>query len=139
MENHVIVEVLGKGSMEINFTSGQNLTLLNIFHVLEIWKNLVFASLLSKKGFKIVIEFDNVIVSKNGIFVGKGYNCDGMFKLSINAINNVFAYMIEFDYILWHARLGHLDFGSLKYMSNNGYISYKLQNVDSKNDQKAFS
>ena len=59
-------------------------------------------NLLSKKDFKIIIESDNVIVSRNGIFVGKGYNCDGMFKLSINAINKVFAYMIEYDYMLWH-------------------------------------
>ena len=82
-------------------------------------------SLLSKKGFKIVIESNNVIVSKNDIFVSKGYNYNGMFKLSVNAINKVFAYMIESDYMLWHARLGHLNFGLLKYMSNNGYIAYK--------------
>ncbi|XP_059310880.1 uncharacterized protein LOC132062298 [Lycium ferocissimum] len=33
MGNHVTAEVEGKGTVEINFTSGQKLTLLNVFHV----------------------------------------------------------------------------------------------------------
>jgi hypothetical protein len=51
-----------------------------MFHVLEIRKNLVFASLLSTKGFKIVLEFDMVIVTKTGMFVGNGYSyCHNLF------------------------------------------------------------
>ncbi|XP_075077346.1 uncharacterized protein LOC142164072 [Nicotiana tabacum] len=97
MGNHVAADVAGKGSIEINFTSGQKLTLLNVYHVPDMKKNLMSAALLSKKGFKIVIESDHVIVSKNGVFVGKGYNCNGMFKLSINEINYVSAYIVESD------------------------------------------
>ncbi|KAL0303193.1 UNVERIFIED_CONTAM: Retrovirus-related Pol polyprotein from transposon TNT 1-94 [Sesamum radiatum] len=47
----------------------------------EIRKNLVSAAILSKKGLNTVIEADKLIVTKNGEFVGKGYYCDGMFKL----------------------------------------------------------
>jgi len=46
-----------------------------MFHVPEIRKNLVFASLLSRKGFKIVLEFDMVIVTKSEMFVGNDYSC----------------------------------------------------------------
>jgi hypothetical protein len=42
-----------------------------MFDVLEIRKNLVFVSVLSKKGFKIVLESDKVIVTKSEMFVGK--------------------------------------------------------------------
>jgi len=42
---------------------------------LRLKNNLVFASLLSKKGFKIVLEFDMVIVTKSGMFVGNSYSC----------------------------------------------------------------
>ncbi|OIT18967.1 retrovirus-related pol polyprotein from transposon tnt 1-94, partial [Nicotiana attenuata] len=59
MGNHVTAEVAGKGTVEINFTFGQKLTLLNVFHVPEIMKNLICSSLLSKRGFKIVIESDH--------------------------------------------------------------------------------
>jgi hypothetical protein len=65
-----------------------------VFHIPEIRKNLVSASLLSKKGFKIVFESDKIIVTKSGKFVGKGYSYDDMFKFSINVII-ISAYMVE--------------------------------------------
>ncbi|XP_022717833.1 uncharacterized protein LOC111276355 [Durio zibethinus] len=71
MGNHVPVKVIGKGTVELKFTLGQKLTLLNVFHVPEIRKNLVSTNLLCKKGVKIVRESDKVIVSKNGVFIGK--------------------------------------------------------------------
>ncbi|XP_070011601.1 uncharacterized protein [Nicotiana sylvestris] len=64
MGNHVTANVTGKRSVEINFTSGQKLTLLNVYHVPGIKKNLMSAGLLSKRGFKIVIESDHIIVTK---------------------------------------------------------------------------
>ena len=53
------------------------------FHVPKIKKNLVSANLLCKSGVKVVLESDKLILSKNGIFVGKGYAIDDMYKLSI--------------------------------------------------------
>ena len=84
MVNHNSAKVLGKKTIELYFTSGQKLSLLNAFHVPKIRKNLVSASLLSNKEFKIVLESDKVIVTKSEMFVGKGYSCDDMFKFSIN-------------------------------------------------------
>ena len=123
MGNDAAAKVLGKGSVELNFTSGQKLTLVNVFYVPELRKNLVSASLLCKKGFKVVLESDNVIVSKNGVFVGKGYSSNGMFKLSINEINAV--NYVDSSFLLWHARLGHLNYGYLNYMSEYKYINCK--------------
>ena len=54
--NHNSIIVLKKATIDLFFTSKQKLTLVNIFHVLEIRKHLVFTSLLSKKGFKIIVE-----------------------------------------------------------------------------------
>jgi hypothetical protein len=62
-----------------------------VFHTPKIRKNLVSASLLSKKGFKIVLESDKVIFTKNEMFVGNDYSCDDMFKFSINKINVISA------------------------------------------------
>ena len=134
MGNHNSAKVLGKGTIELYFTSGKKLSLLNVFHVPEIRKKLVSASLLSKKGFKIVLESDMVIVTKSGMCVGKGQSCDGMFKFSINEINVIFAYMIESTSLLWHARLGHLNYRYLKYMCKHGYISYQHNNNNNNNN-----
>lgn len=66
---------------------------------------LVFACLLCKRGIKVVLESYKVIMSKVGNFIGKGYTCNGMFKLSINEINCISAYMLEHSSSLWHSRL----------------------------------
>lgn len=125
MGNSNAAKVTGKGSVELNFTSGKKLLLVNVLHVPEIRKNLISANLLCKKGFKAVIESDSIILSKNGLFVGKGYSCDGMFKLSINNNMNASAYMVDLSLSLWHDRLAHVSFRSLKYMAKHGLISYK--------------
>ncbi|XP_071923055.1 uncharacterized protein [Coffea arabica] len=68
---------LGMGEVELKFTSGRVLTLRDVLHVPEIRKNLVSCYLLNKAGFKQSIESDQYVLTKNGIFVGKGYACDG--------------------------------------------------------------
>eukprot|EP00268_Persea_americana_P057276 TRINITY_DN6850_c0_g1_i12.p3 TRINITY_DN6850_c0_g1~~TRINITY_DN6850_c0_g1_i12.p3 ORF type:complete len:107 (-),score=19.37 TRINITY_DN6850_c0_g1_i12:754-1074(-) len=85
-------------------------------------KNLVSGFLLNKAGFKQVIESDQFVITKKGIFVGKGYASDGMFKL--NVINNnasSSAYIVASVYD-WHGRLGHINFRKMKKMSNDGLI-----------------
>jgi hypothetical protein len=82
MGNHNSAKVLGKWTIELYFISRKNLSLVNVFHVLKIRKkkkNLVSTSLLNKKGFKIILESDKVIVTKSWMFMRKGYSCNGMF------------------------------------------------------------
>ncbi|CAI0424569.1 unnamed protein product [Linum tenue] len=133
--DHRTIKVLGSGTVELFFTSGKKVVLTNVLHVPDVRKNLVSGFMLCKKGIKVVIESDRVILTKDGMFVGKGYVSDGMFKLSIDNgnINNKVDgsayidvhtnYSIEstpFD--LWHNRLGHVNFKTQKYMSRNGLV-----------------
>ncbi|KAH9736084.1 hypothetical protein KPL71_017967 [Citrus sinensis] len=122
MGNNNAAIVAGKGIVEINFTSGKKVTLSNVFHVPSVRKNLISASCMCKHGLKIVLEGNTCIISKNGLFVGKGYSCDGMYKLSINNNNINLAYIVE-SCDVWHARLAHLNFRSMKYMSKHGLIN----------------
>ena len=64
MGNNNTTKVEGKGTVELQFTSGKKLILINVLYVPEIRKNLVFANLLCKKGVTVVIESDNLILSK---------------------------------------------------------------------------
>lgn len=123
MGNNQAVKVHGQGSVEINFTSGKKLTLLNVLHVPDVRKNLVSASLLCKKGFKVILESDKLVLLKGDLYVGKGYCTEGMFKLSVD-MNKVIssAYIVD-SYFLWHARLAHLNVKSLRYMHRNNYIN----------------
>uniref|UniRef100_A0A2N9IZW8 Reverse transcriptase Ty1/copia-type domain-containing protein n=1 Tax=Fagus sylvatica TaxID=28930 RepID=A0A2N9IZW8_FAGSY len=137
MGNHNTAKVLGTGTVELILSSGKKLKLTNVYHVPDIKKNLVSASLLSKNGVKAVLESDKLILSKFGVFVGKGYSCNGMYKLSliINKNDVGCAYIVDSS-LLWHARLGHLNFKYMKYMSKHGLISYK-QDVLSKKIQSS--
>ena len=76
-------KVLGSGEIDLKFTSGRVLTLKDVLYTLSIRKNFMSSFLLNKAGFKQTIESDNYVITKKGLFVGKGYACDGMFKLNI--------------------------------------------------------
>jgi aspartate carbamoyltransferase regulatory subunit len=71
MGNYNTAKVMGKGTVELQFTFGKKLILVNVLHVSKIRKNLVSTNLLCKKGVKDVIESDNLILSKKEVFVGK--------------------------------------------------------------------
>ena len=59
MGNSSSSKVEGQGKVVLKMTSGKELTLNDVLHVPEIRKNLVFGSLLSKKGFMLVFVSDN--------------------------------------------------------------------------------
>ena len=91
-------------------TSGKVLTLNNVLYVLELYRNLIFVSLLDKDGFKCVTDSEKIIISKGEVYVGKGYLTEGLYKMNvinveINKSSNS-SYLLE-SYNLWHERLGH--------------------------------
>ena len=63
--------VESKGDVVLNLTSWKKFTLMDVLFVLEIRKNLVSTSLLSKKGIKLVFESDKLVLTKGGTFVGR--------------------------------------------------------------------
>ncbi|KAK1643805.1 hypothetical protein QYE76_061610 [Lolium multiflorum] len=69
------------GRSEVYF--GKIVQLKNVLHVPSIKKNLVSGSRLMKDGFKLVFESNKVVLSKYGTIVGKGYECEGMFRFSL--------------------------------------------------------
>lgn len=71
MGNSNTAKVMGKETIELQFISGKKLIFVNVLHVLEIRKNLASANLLCKNDVKVIIESDNLILSKQGVIVGK--------------------------------------------------------------------
>ncbi|CAL1388160.1 unnamed protein product [Linum trigynum] len=114
--------VAGSGEVELNFTSGKKMVLKDVLHTPEIRKNLVSGYLLNKAGFNQTIGADLYTLTKNGSFVGKGYACNGMFKLNveINKMNSS-VYMVC-DLNVWHARLCHVNTRIVKNLSKLGHI-----------------
>lgn len=121
MGNSATSKVEGQGQVVLKMTSGKELTLNNVLHVPDIRKNLVSGSLLSKKGFKLVFESDKFVLTKSGMYVGKGYMSDGLFKMNVMTIvpnkKNSSAYMLESSNV-WHGRLGHVNYDALRRLVN---------------------
>ena len=76
-------KVLESGEVELKFTSGHVLTLKDVLYTPSMRKNSMSNFLLNKAGFKQTMKSDNYVITKKGLFVGKGYACDGMFKLNV--------------------------------------------------------
>ena len=127
MGNFSSSKVEGQGKVVLKMTSGKELTLNDVLHVPEIRKNLVSGSLLSKKGFKLVFVSDNFILTKNGMYEGKGYMSNGLFKMNvmtviphiknINKKSTSSAYMLESSNV-WHGRLEHVNYDTLRRLIN---------------------
>ena len=76
MGNGSHASVHGVGTIDLKFTSGKIVQLRNV-------QNLVSRLVLCKDGFKVVLESNKFVVSKHGQFVGKGYDCGGLFRFSL--------------------------------------------------------
>ena len=79
--------------------------------------------LLNKANFKQTMKSDNYVITKNGLFVGKGNTCDGMFKLNVehNKASTSSVYMLS-SINFWHARLCHINSRYVGIMSSLGLI-----------------
>nr|XP_009784424.1 PREDICTED: uncharacterized protein LOC104232844 [Nicotiana sylvestris] len=92
-------KVLGKGNVLLKLTSRKTLALLNVLHFPTMRANLISVSLLGRAGVKVSFESDKIIMTKNNVFVGKGYCNQGLFVLNISDVINGnvsnSAYMVE--------------------------------------------
>ncbi|WJZ97445.1 hypothetical protein VitviT2T_016048 [Vitis vinifera] len=128
MGNSATSEIKGQGKVILKMTSGKELTLTNVLYVPEIRKNLVSGSLLNNHGFRLVFESNKFVLSKSGMYVGKGYMSDGMWKLNVMTIiksnmnkASTSTYMLESSN-LWHGRLGHVNYDTLRRLINLNHI-----------------
>ena len=91
-------------------------------------RKLVNGDILGKPIIKSIYEAGRQILSRNGVFIGKGFSYDKMIKLCIidsptnNKNNDASAYMID-SVSLWHNRLAHIGISTMKRMIKCGLIS----------------
>ena len=130
MGNSVTSAIEGKGTTVLKMTSGKEFTLNNMLYVQDICKNLISGPLLSKNGFRLVFESNKFVLTKSGMYVGKGYLSDWLCKMNVmtvvphvvmNENNTSSAYIVESSYI-WHDRLWHVNYDSLKKLVNLNYL-----------------
>ena len=118
--------VLGKGKVFLKLTTGKTLVLNGVLHVPNIRENLVYMALLGEFKIKMSFGSDKIVMTKNNVFMGKGYCNYELFVLNVANVMNENAYSSTYflDSIdLWHARLRHVSLSYLKKMNSIGLIS----------------
>jgi hypothetical protein len=118
--------VLGAGMVDLKFTWRKIVQLNNMQYVPSIKKNLLSGSSLMRDGFKLLFESSRVVLSKPTTFVGKVYECRGMFHFSLenlcdNVVNHVYTSVDETN--VWDSRLRHANFGCMSWISNMSFNS----------------
>ncbi|KAI5582284.1 hypothetical protein BDE02_07G075200 [Populus trichocarpa] len=88
LEDSRIANVLGKGKVLLKLTLSKTLALNEMMHVPNIRANLVSMALLGKFRIKVLFEFDKIVMTKNNVFMGKGYYNHELFVLSIANVMN---------------------------------------------------
>ena len=83
--------------------------------------------MLGKAGIKVLFDGGIVTLTKNEVFVGKGYDDEGLFVLNIDQVINKNGssscpYLVD-SIDVWHARLGHVNLGYIKKMKGCGIIN----------------
>ena len=81
--NPTSARVMGEGKILIKFTYGKLLSLSNALYVHSLCKTLVSGILLNKVGVKTIVGDDKIVISHNGVFVGKGYLNGRLFVLNL--------------------------------------------------------
>ena len=87
MGNSAVSKIERKEKVILKWTSEKELTLNDVLHVLNIRKNLISGSILSKKGFKMIFESDKFVLTKGGMYVGKGYLVDRLFNANVAVVD----------------------------------------------------
>ena len=82
-------EMKGQGKVILKMTSRKELTLINVLYVPQICKNLASDSFLNSHGFWLVLESNKFVLSKSGMYVGKGYRNDSIWKLIVMTITKL--------------------------------------------------
>lgn len=108
------------GKIGLKMTVSGMMTFNNVLHIFEMRKNLFSTSILGKNKFKYVFVSDKVVISKNDMYVGKSYLTRDLFKLNVIAVDmnkSSASYFLEI-YNLLHARLGYVNYKTLRKMIN---------------------
>ena len=86
MGNSATSNLKRQGKVVLKMTFGKELTFTNVLYVPKIRRNLVSGSLLNSHGFQLVFESDKFVLSKSGMYVGKGYMSGDMWKINVMTI-----------------------------------------------------
>ena len=97
----------------------------NAQHASSIIRNLISGSLLCRDGYRLVLQSNEVVISKFRNFVCKGYDSGGLFPLNTIDPNfhlNIASMNKICESNVWHSRFCHINFDTIARMFRLEFI-----------------
>lgn len=110
------LDVNGKGDVHFTLKSRGNTidtTLKDVIFIPDLTVNLISVSTLAEKGFKFIFDNNGCDIIKNGKVVLHARKVGRIYRLQSVGSVNLTTSSTSKDMMLWHQRLGHLNFDSL--------------------------
>ncbi|MCO5579718.1 hypothetical protein L7F22_033578 [Adiantum nelumboides] len=125
--NNASYPIKGVGKILITISDGSDLCLPDVLYVPEIKKNLLSVSSLAKNGLRVIFEDDRCIVRDRYSLITIGTLENGLFVLDcyekqIQACIAETKTQAMQDAELWHARFGHVGYGSLMTLQRHNMV-----------------
>lgn len=132
--NNKTLQVLSSGQVSLTVYDGKgqknDILFKNVLHVPELATNLISVSKIVENGGQV--KFHNkgcVIMNSQNIIVATASLLNNMYRLNVANTYACMSDVNETDNYLWHQRMGHLNFQTLKKMTENtDGISMSRQN-----------
>lgn len=83
MGNLTNSKVFGLDKVVMKMSLTKEVTPIYVFFVPNICKNLIYVALRNKNDFRLVFDFDKLLITKKWHVCGKGYIANGLFKMNI--------------------------------------------------------
>lgn len=116
--------VSGIGTVNIKFEDGNNISLKHVRHVPQIKRNLISMAMLDRDGFNVKIKNGVLRVLRGSLVVMQGRIKNGIYILqwTIEKDQTNITTDNEDLTMKWHRRLGHVSYGGLKVLDQNGVL-----------------
>lgn len=118
------VEIQGRGTILFQGKSGDHWVLSNVYFIPKLRSNLISLGQLTEIGHRIVLDDDLLEVSEKNpvrVIMRVQRSLNRMYKIELKAVDPACLMVnIENQAWLWHGRLGHVNFRSLKQLVSKG-------------------
>ena len=125
MGNGSSAPIFGVGTVELKQSLEKIVHLKNVQHAPSINRKLISGSLLCRDGYKLVLQSNEVVISKFRNFVCKGYDSGGLFPLNTIDPNfhlNIASMNKICESNVWYSHFYHINFDTIARLSRLEFI-----------------
>lgn len=122
--NNEVIYAQGKGTVDVKSLSGGDITLTNVLYVPKLGRNLLSLGAATKMQVNVKFGKDVIEMSKNSRRLATGHRLpNNLYEMDFIQVNNAANTSVqEATLQVWHERLGHVNYGSVRQLANSSAV-----------------